>query len=351
MTSKFMGHLQRLEPGMQNFRNNVSTRQTSLGVSDFHLHEQATNMQKHLLSANRNALREDNKNRHRISQGNAQVIDTVCTKLQDLPGNLSPTYESARKNSREIRFNGYSLEATLLPLLLLKAELRGAILMVMSQHGDQVSPKHLCWLESEFENLVSSATQEVAATSRGSTATSFDDWIYSQGVTSYLIAQHGHRYPPMSKKTLINEDGSSHETTKPTYVDTRRRSRSSRQSFSFLLPAGRIVIVMPRRNFGWPNASDSYSIHEVGFSFSPQSRICSTSIQGRFMKGKSHGPEPRLHAQLNAFNMVRNCSLHIELISCGTLKEIDAAIRNGRISPYDVNKDMGNVCLYVSISR
>ncbi|KAF7513702.1 hypothetical protein GJ744_007753 [Endocarpon pusillum] len=348
MTTKFMGHLQRLESGMQNFRKSVSARQTSLGVSNSHLHEQAAGMQKHPLSVNRNALREDNKNRYQTSQGNAQVIDTTCSKLQDLPGNLSPAYKSTIKNSRQIRFNGHSLEATLLPLLLLKAELRGAILMVMSQHSGQVSPRYLYWLESEFGNLVSSATQEVAATSESSTATSFDDWIYAQGGTSYLIAQHGHRYPPMSKKTPINEYESSHEKTKSTHVDTRKRLRSSRQSFSFMLPVGRIVIVMPRRNCGWPNASDSYSIHEVGFSFSPQSRICSTSIQGRFMKVKSLRPEPRLHAQLNAFNMVRNCGLHIELISCGTLKEIDAAIRNGRISPYDVNKDMGNVCLYIA---
>ena len=351
MTTKFMGHLQRLEQGMQSFRNSVSSRQTGLGMATSHFHEQAAGMQKHPLSAHRNALREDNKIRHQITQGNAQDTDTKCSKLQDLPGNLAPIYKSARKNSREIRFNGHSLEAILLPLLLLKAELRGAILMVMSQHSDQVSPKHLCWLESEFENLVSSATQEVAASSQGSTATSFDDWVYSQGVTSYLIAQGRHRSTPVSKNTPVNEYESSHETTKPTYIDTKRRSRSSRQSFSFMLPVGRIELVMPRRNCGWPNTSDSYSIHEVGFSFSPQSRICSTPIQGRFMKVKSLRPEPRLYARLNAFNMVRNCSLHIELISCGTLKEIDAAIQDGRISPYDVNKDMGNVCLYVSILR
>lgn len=67
------------------------------------------------------------------------------------------------------------------------------------------------------------------------------------------------------------------------------------------------------------------------------------------MKVSNLGPEPRLYAQLNAFNIIEDNSPHKKLIFGGTLEEIDNAFRVGKISPYDIDHRSRNICHYVRI--
>jgi hypothetical protein len=132
-------------------------------------------------------------------------------------------------------------------------------------------------------------------------------------------------------------------------IGRTKRPKTSSQSFSFTLPVGKVEIVVPRLIRIPLHASDSCNGIEAGFSFIPQYDICSTSIQGSFMKVSNLGPKPQLYAQLNAFNIIEDWLLHFRLICHGMFEEIDTAFRVGKISPYDVDHASQSICLYVRI--
>jgi hypothetical protein len=256
---------------------------------------------------------------------------------------------TARKSSREIRFNGQSLEAMLSLLLRLKPELHRIILHLQSEQSGTDSAKHLYWLESEFQNLVSSAMQEVAAVYQGSTATPFDVWVYPRQRSSPLSTKDSCGGASISRKRFRDEDKPIDETTVSEGTVKRKRLKSGGRSFSITAPFGKMQIVVPCPNNVTQNASNRCSVSEVGFSFSPRPDMYSTSIHGRFMKILNCGLEPRLCAQLNAFNIVEDWLPHCSLIRHGTLEEIDTAFRVGKISPYDIDEHGDNVCFYVII--
>jgi hypothetical protein len=331
---------------VEEVRDGVSTRQASLEEVTSRFGEQVDSVQKQFVSANQSALRQHSKTRRQIAQGNAKVIDTICSRLQDLPEHLAPEHKSAKRSSRQIRFNGQSREAMLAPLLLLKPRLRSAILNTISQHSDQVSAQELYWLESEFENLVSSAMQEVAAVSQRSTATPFDEWIYQHNVTSSISVGDAHSWPFVPKKRPRYANQLSKQTTRSKGI-VRKRPNLNFQHLSITLPVGEVQIVVPRTAYVSPNNSDFSDVIEVGFSFLPHSDICPTSIHARFMKVMNPLEEPQLYAQLNVFNSIEDWSPHLKLIPFGTLEDIDNAFRAGIISPYDMSNTSENICFFV----
>lgn len=143
MTTNLAGPLQTLAHQMQEVRDGVSATQARFDVAACRFLKRAAGTQKHLVSANRNAIRQHNKTRQQIIQGNMKAIDTICSKLQDLPGNLAQTHMSTRKSGREVRFKGHSREAMLTPLLLLKPGLRWAIFHMLSHHSELISAQDL----------------------------------------------------------------------------------------------------------------------------------------------------------------------------------------------------------------
>jgi hypothetical protein len=347
-TSTIHGQLQTVSQRVEEVRDGISARQASLDEVTSRFRKHTADVQKHFVSINQNALRQHNKTRYQIAQGNTKVIETICSKLQDLPRNLAQTHKSAKRSSRQIRFNGQSREAMLAPLLLLKPRLRSAILNTISQMSDQVSAQQLYWLESEFENLISSATQEVAAVSQRSTATSFDEWVYQHDVTSSMSADDVHSRPFMPKERLRCAYEVSNQIMRSNGM-VRKRPKNNFQCLSFNLPVGEVQIVVPRPSCVSPNDPDSSDVIEVGFSFLPQSDICPTAIHGRFVKVMNLMEEPRLYAQLNVFNFVKDWSAHLQLIPFGTLEDIDNAFRIGKISPYDMSNTFENICFFVRL--
>ena len=65
-------------------------------------------------------------------------------------------------------------------ILLIVPSIHEAILRTRYQRSNLVDLEYLSWLQSEIQNLVSSAAQEVAAESKDSTATPFNSWDYVQ---------------------------------------------------------------------------------------------------------------------------------------------------------------------------
>ena len=328
---------------MQQVGDSVLTGQTSFAVSNSGLVKQVAVAQKGFASVSRNSVKQHKKTRDQIDQGNTKVIDAVCAKLDDLPRNLAQTYMSSMKSNREIRFHGQSMESMLGSLFLLKPALHRAILHALSEQRERVSTRHLYWLQSEFENLVSSATQEVAATSENSTASSIDNWVYSRGLGSSISAKDEHIRTPISKKRSRYESKLSNSTTASDEKLIRKKQKLSRRCFSFTLPAGEITIMVPSPIDVLANASDSCSFNEVGFSFSPQPGICSTHIRGHFVEGVNSAREPQLYAQLTAFTLCEDFRPYFGILGAGTLEEIDVAFRVGKISPYAVGEDGCNI--------
>ena len=141
-----------------------------------------------------------NRTQGKLASGNQKVIDVVSSKFEELRVNIASARSTAVKSNREIHFIGQSRDAILSPLLLMKDHMEWGSLHLLSHHIEQISPQHVCWLQSEFENLVSSATQEAASFYRGSTATSFDQWVYStRGHTCSSPATALNRAAPMFK--------------------------------------------------------------------------------------------------------------------------------------------------------
>jgi hypothetical protein len=78
---------------------------------------------------------EHSLTRQQISKGNAEVINTICFKVDDLSESLFSTPSAKRKGNREITFIGENRENFLTPLLLIKDHVRRSILEVVSNSG------------------------------------------------------------------------------------------------------------------------------------------------------------------------------------------------------------------------
>jgi hypothetical protein len=277
--------------------------------------------------ANRRYQIEHTTTRRVIAEGNREVLDTISSSFKD----LRLTLPKPRTSTREIAIFGHTRDGILTPLLLMKDLVRRAVVNILSEGGGRVSAQRLNWLQTEFENLVSSATQEAAALCPGSTATPFDRWNYSardvgssRAAASENVLDPGDdRKAETSAKRLPN---GSYDTA------NRKRIPPSYRVFSSSSPVGTLKIMVP-----WlSNATKfTHDFNEIHLSFLPSMGICSTGIGARFLQSMKHEFEPRLHAQLIAFRLVEYTDLYYSLIGRGTLEEIDTAFRCGTISPYD----------------
>lgn len=348
MTSHTDTQFQTITHHLKASHNSLKIGQASLGFAGSRLNRQVTVMKKELLSASRNVLRQQKETRDQITYENTNIINTICSRLDNLPLNLAQTHTSARKYSRKIQVYGNNREAILSPLILLQPAFRQLIFTIHSRARELVSAEDLYWLQFEFDNLVNSAKQEAAAMSYGSTATSFDDWIYSQDLASSLPGEGSYGLKPISKE----RSGHHFEprATRSEQNGLRKRRNITFQSFIHGLPIGMIEIFIPRLRDVSPNIHNSSEGVEVGFSFLPRFGICSTSIHGRFVKVIDHEPDSYLYTQLNAFNVVQSadCSAY-SIFGRGTLEEIDNGIRSGNITPYSVDEHGINPCFAVSI--
>lgn len=182
MTSEMNAHEQELA-SLKEVQGKVLTQQDKCRHDFMRQRRQTNQMQKDMLNTNLKADFEHDKTRKQIVESTSKVMDALCTKFGELPRITAKTQQVAGKSDREIVFVGERREKMLTPLFLLKDHMHRALLHILSNLADQVSQEHVYWLQSEFENLIASATQEVAALSQASTASSFDQWKYTHRAT------------------------------------------------------------------------------------------------------------------------------------------------------------------------
>ncbi|KAF7512839.1 hypothetical protein GJ744_011942 [Endocarpon pusillum] len=332
---------------IEEFRKGAGSGQVSLEDASSRLNRQTDVVRKDIVKTNQNILQQHKKTRVQLTQETTNAVNIICAKLDNLSRELVRAETSAKSSGRKIRFNGNSREDVLCPLLLLRPEFQRAISGMLSRQSELFSPQDLYWLQSEFESLVVSATQEVAAVSHGSTATSFDDWTYPQGVSSFL-ARDAPQGTLISKKRFTNDFILANKGTELNAKADKKGRRLGSRSFSFELPIGTLQIIIPRLTVTSPAVPKPGKPREVGFSFLPRSGICSTSLRGYFVNATNVQPKPCLYTQLNAFNITPQDESLVHLFCNGTLEEIDSAFRLGKMSPYDVSEYGVNHCLCLS---
>jgi len=300
-------------------------------------------LRKDLLKAAQIDRTEHARTRENIANSNRKVINTISSKLNDLRNSIPKAPIVAAKSNRKIYFIGGCRESILTPLVLMKDLVRQAILQVLSHNVGRVSPQHLYWLQSEFDKLVSSATQEAAAFCRGSTATPFDQWNYSIGANT-LPDTAAPPYTPIARDDFEGDDRP--RTRAGSYgMVHQRKFRFDYEVFSSSSPVGQLRLIVPHTS----NVGNlARNIEEGRLLFIPAMGICSNSISARFVKSMNAGLEPTLYTQLNAFRLVEDIDLHTTLFVRGSIEDIDDAFRSGSISPYDQDDTGAIICPYVS---
>lgn len=299
-------------------------------------------VRKDIRKATRSNQKEHIATRRQIAQSHREVLDTMSSSFRGLHLALP----KARTSHRKIQFFGYDRNDILTPLLLMRGLVHRATVNILSEGVGSVSAQHLHWIQGEFENLVSSATQEVAALCPGSTATSFDQWHYSpRGVGSSGGSLTGSAVVSMNMWEAENQLKQNSDGTRD--AEHRKWVRQQYVTFESSSPVGRLRITV--------RVSDTtgaiHDFNEAQLSFTPSFGICSTAIGARFLHSMNNGLEPRLHAQLIAFRLVENGYAYTELFTNGTLEQIDTAIRNGIISPYEQFRSGYSVCVIVRTFR
>jgi len=235
----------------------------------------------------------------------------------------------------EINFSGQSREAILLPLLLLQPRLCEAISQLLLRNQHEVSKEQLEWLKSEFEGLLASSMQDVAGRSENPMSSVIDS---SQCLQSF---------PDPFPKVQFCERRSSSLRDSKAGLDSKRKQdfeygseagprrkgrRIIHRSWCFDLPIGKLHI---KAVVASSDSTSPRSSHQrVGFSFVPRPEICSTALNAWFTKSITKRQAPRLSTQLNAYTVIDSSNDFDDICRHGTIKDIDAAFREGKASPF-----------------
>ncbi|KAI9888767.1 MAG: hypothetical protein M1814_006461 [Vezdaea aestivalis] len=282
--------------------------------------------------------------REHIAREGQKIIDTVKSEICDLNKQISTNpLSSSPKTARQIHLIGECQKSSLISLLLFENELHRAFVHILSRYSTTVTPQQLRWLQSEFESLKDSATQELAALSPGSTARSFDRWTYSHGAVGFSSTPvRGH--PPSLKSVYGDEDEDPMiEDEKLDIAVQRKRLPSDYNSFLLRYADVDLRMMFLRSQ---NNSTGTVDLEEAGISFVPTNSAYATAVAVHFVKSMKDSIEPRLYAQINTFTVAKYPMKHLNLIANGTIQEVDDAFRKGEISPYHAYGDGRNICLY-----
>ena len=279
---------------------------------------------------------EHKRSRAHIIQSKEEVINAIHTEIESLPTRLAEVRLKAAKRGGEIRFLGLSQDALLNLLLLLKPAMRWAISHLLSHHPELVSEERIQFLMSQFNHLLASASQEVAASYEGSTASSFDEWMYAP-----------ERYAEFSEQSAapgdvldFNDDLSENSSMKRKAAFEQRlakRQRSSLRRFEFSTPIGELQIRIGSRD-SLNDLTSGRDEWKAGFTFSAKPNKCSTWLNAQFIRTIGVESKPRLYTQLTMLNVISEDRYKVYLGLCGKpISEFDKALRAGLISPYDAH--------------
>lgn len=250
----------------------------------------------------------------------------IVRKLEDI--HVSSSYRVTKgRSNRRIFLRGADREAALVTLLLMKQHVRQAVVKNIDLSGRGISQQEMNLVVSEFDRLVCSALHETAAQHPDSTATPLDSWYYSGALGEGPLANvpaHG-IYP--------NSNQCNNPTLTPSgQPDRKSNFRSRIRRWTHETDAGQVLFSIAET----PNGSNQEHNIESQITFVSNAEKQPLAASVRFTQERNTALELPLHVQLNIFRVVENWTFHEYLYCNGSVVEIDAAFREGRITPYDV---------------
>jgi hypothetical protein len=185
--------------------------------------------------------------------------------------------------------------------------------------------------------LVASAAQQEAVRHPQSTATSLDQWHYPEDIIHPKVDSKG------TRNYIEGEPDAKRCEDRGAVRFPRIKPPSSNQHiFSHDTAFGSLRVHVPQRvskPVCRPPGDD------VGFTFTCGIAQSIHTINARFLR---NNPGPKICAQLNVFTLAESESHYNTLFASASAMEIDRALRQGVISPYHINREGRNLCLYVS---
>jgi hypothetical protein len=264
----------------------------------------------------------------------------IVRKLDEVHVSLSERL-TKRESNRRIFLRGADRETALTTLLLMKEHVRRAVVQNIDCAREAISLQDMNLVLSEFDHLVCSALQETAAQHPDSTATSLDRWCFSEVLGSFSPAN----FPESGSHQDIKQ---AHDLihTPIERPDGRLRLRKSSRYWWHETAIGTLTFCVTETSNGNTREQD---VVESQVMFVPKGQTYPFAATARFTQARKTNFELKLCTQLNIFRVVEDCTTHIELYARGSVEDIDAAFREGRITPYDVDKDTGIILsLHVS---
>jgi len=240
---------------------------------------------------------------------------------------------------RNIFFFGERRDMIMAYLLLVKPHLEAAFRNLLTDGMERFPPHYVDWLRYEFDHLVASASQEEAARHRGSSASSFDRWHYSEETMPHHSRVSGR---------AIEESNTSSDTPEADYANLYLSAPviAGQRAYTQTTPFGSLRIQSPRRavkaKFKRPN-------NEASFTFTCGIGQSVHAIHAHFLRNAANASNPGLCAQLSVFTLAESETHYNQLFASAGVEEIDDALRRGVISPYEINREGRNLCLYVSL--
>jgi len=291
------------------------------------------------ISKTLNATHRENINEHQKTRDalSAKIEDIIAAELERLRMPLAE-----RTSNRNVFFFGEQRDMIMAYLLLIKPQLAAASRHLLSGEDASFSARQVTWLQLEFDNLVASAAQEEAARHHRSTATSLDQWHYSENIV---------RRPVKNSRRMIGGPGT--DAGRNWAVDDvygkmspSKPSTSDQPTYTHNTAFGILRVYLSQKA---TESTIQRSKDEAGFTFTCGIGQSIHAIHVHFLREAFSPSGPRLSAQLNVFTLAESEVHYYELFAHGSAEDIDDALRNGVISPYHINREGRNLCLYVSV--
>ncbi|KAL1797825.1 hypothetical protein ACET3X_004431 [Alternaria dauci] len=265
--------------------------------------------------------------------------EVLSAKLEDVIVTQFEKYRISRArfvSNRDIFFFGERRDMIMAYLLIVKPHLEVALVNLLNDGVDTFPPHYVSWLQSEYDNLVASAAQEEATKHPQSTATPLDRWHYSEETKSRHQAASRHVIGQSRIKSSTQE---AHYAN--LYLSTP--AIAHRSSYTHTTPFGSLRLQTSGRAF---KSKLRRPDEEASFTFTCGIGRSLHAIHAHFLRDASGPSNPRLCAQLSVFTLAESETHYNQLFASASAREIDDALRKGVISPYEINREGRNLCLY-----
>ncbi|KAI4652122.1 hypothetical protein J4E93_002319 [Alternaria ventricosa] len=301
--------------------------QELLGRMSVHHYQETKRASKILTITHQEQVNEHQKTREVLSE---KIGDAIAAEFEKY------RIPRTQRWMRNIFFFGERRDMIMAYLLLVKPHLEAAFRNLLTDGIERFPPHYVDWLRYEFEQLVASASQEEATRHRGSSAASFDRWHYSEETMPHHSRVSGR---------AIEESNTSSDTPEADYANLYLSAPviAGQRAYTQTTPFGSLRIQSPRRavkaKFKRPN-------NEASFTFTCGIGQSVHAIHAHFLRNAASAPNPGLCAQLSVFTLAESETHYNKLFASAGVEEIDDALRKGVISPYEINREGRNLCLY-----